>query len=41
VKLILTNLDRKKIIFTETISQAENIKSLCKEQGLETLVYQN
>jgi len=39
VKLILTNLDRKKIIFTETISQAENIKSLCKEQGLETLVY--
>jgi superfamily II DNA or RNA helicase len=39
VKLILSNLDRKKIIFTETISQAENIKSLCKEQGLDTLVY--
>lgn len=39
VKLILSNLDRKKIIFTETISQAESIKLKCKEQGLETLIY--
>jgi superfamily II DNA or RNA helicase len=35
----MSNLDRKKIIFTETISQSEAIKKLCKDQGLDTLVY--
>ena len=38
-KLIMSNLDRKKIIFTETISQSEAIKKLCKNEGLDTLVY--
>jgi len=38
-KIILDNLDRKKILFCESISQAEDIKALCKERGLTTAIY--
>lgn len=38
-KIILDNLDRKKILFCESISQAEEIKDLCMKHGLETAIY--
>lgn len=38
-KLILNNLNRKKIVFCESISQAEEIKSLCIQNGLSTAIY--
>jgi superfamily II DNA or RNA helicase len=38
-KLILNNLNRKKIIFCESIAQAEEIKRLCLQEHLETLIY--
>lgn len=38
-KLILNNLKRKKIVFCESIKQAEEIKNLCLENGLSTVVY--
>ena len=38
-KLILNNLNRKKIIFCESIAQAEQIKRLCLKEQLETLIY--
>ena len=38
-KLILNNLKRKKIIFCESIKQSEEIKDICEENGLSTVVY--
>jgi len=38
-KIILENQKRKKIVFCESISQAEEIKSICKENGLDTTIY--
>ena len=38
-KLILNNLKRKKIIFCESIKQSEEIKEICEENGLSTVVY--
>lgn len=38
-KLILSNLDRKKILFCESIDQAEDIKEICRENGLDTAIY--
>jgi superfamily II DNA or RNA helicase len=38
-KIIVDNLERKKILFCESISQAEAIQELCKNQGLSTAVY--
>jgi superfamily II DNA or RNA helicase len=38
-KLILNNLSRKKIIFCESIKQAEEIKKQCKKNNLETAIY--
>ncbi len=38
-KLILNNLRRKKIIFCESIKQAEEIKEECKKNNLDTVVY--
>ena len=38
-KLILNNIKRKKIIFCESIRQAEEIKDECKVNNLETVVY--
>ncbi len=39
VKLILENLKSKKIIFCESIKQAELIHKICKESGLSTSIY--
>ena len=38
-KLILNNLKRKKIIFCESISQAEEIREECKNNDLDTVIY--
>lgn len=38
-KLILTNLSRKKIVFCESIKQAEEIKTECKKNNLQTSIY--
>lgn len=38
-KLILNNLRRKKIIFCESIKQAEEIQEECKSNDLDTLIY--
>lgn len=38
-KIILNNLMRKKIVFCETITQAEEIKSQLKTQNLDSLIY--
>lgn len=38
-KLILNNLKRKKIIFCESIKQAEEIQEECKSNDLDTLIY--
>jgi superfamily II DNA or RNA helicase len=38
-RLILNNIKRKKIIFCESIKQTEEIKELCKSNGLSTAVY--
>lgn len=38
-RIILDNLNRKKILFCESISQAEQIKRICAEEGLETAIY--
>lgn len=38
-KLILNNLKRKKIIFCESIKQAEEIKDECKINNLDTVIY--
>ena len=38
-KLILNNLNRKKIIFCESIKQAEEIKNQCKKHNLDTAIY--
>jgi superfamily II DNA or RNA helicase len=38
-KIILANLERKKIVFCESIVQAELIQQLCRINQLETLVY--
>ena len=38
-KLILNNLKRKKIVFCESIKQSEEIKEICEENGLSTVVY--
>lgn len=38
-KIIFNNLSRKKIIFTESINQAIEIKDLCNDNGLEVLMY--
>ena len=38
-RLILNNLKRKKIIFCESIKQSEEIREICKENGLSTVVY--
>ena len=38
-KIILENPKRKKIVFCESINQAEDIKSICKENGLDTAIY--
>ena len=38
-KLILNNLRRKKIIFCESIKQAEEIQEECKLNDLDTLIY--
>ena len=38
-KLILNNLERKKIIFCESIKQAEEIQEECKSNDLDTLIY--
>lgn len=38
-RLILNNIKRKKIVFCESIKQAEEIKDLCLENGLSTVVY--
>ena len=38
-KLILDNLKRKKIIFCESIKQAEEIQEECKSNDLDTLIY--
>lgn len=37
--LILNNINRKKIIFCETINQAEEIQKECKKYDLDTLIY--
>jgi superfamily II DNA or RNA helicase len=39
VKIILDNLKYKKIIFCESIKQAETIYEICKESGLSTSIY--
>lgn len=38
-RLILNNLKRKKIIFCESIKQSEEIREICEENGLSTVVY--
>lgn len=38
-RIILDNLDRKKILFCESISQAEEIKRICEAKGLVTAIY--
>ncbi len=38
-KLILNNICRKKIVFCESIKQAEEIKTECKNNNLDTLIY--
>lgn len=38
-KLILDNISRKKIIFCESIKQAEDIQELCRLNGLDTAIY--
>jgi len=38
-RLILNNLKRKKIIFCESIKPPEEIREICKENGLSTVVY--
>lgn len=38
-KIILANNKRKKIVFCESIEQAELIQKICRENQLETLVY--
>lgn len=38
-KLILENISRKKIVFCESISQAEEIKEECEKNGLSTVIY--
>jgi len=38
-RLILNNLKRKKIIFCESIKQSEEIRDICAENGLSTVVY--
>ena len=37
--LIVKNNDRKKIIFCETVKQAEEIKEECLKKKLDTLIY--
>lgn len=37
--LIINNLKRKKIIFCESIKQAEGIKEECKKNNLDTVIY--
>ncbi len=37
--LIINNLKRKKIIFCESIKQAEEIKEECKKNNLDTVIY--
>lgn len=37
--LIINNPKRKKIIFCETVKQAEDIKSECKKRKLDTVIY--
>lgn len=38
-KIILNNLSRKKIVFCETINQAEKIQKLLKTNNLDSLIY--
>ena len=38
VRLILNNIKRKKIVFCESIKQAEEIKDLCLENVLSTVI---
>jgi superfamily II DNA or RNA helicase len=38
-KLIIENINKKKIIFCETINQCISIQKLCNNHGLETLIY--
>lgn len=38
-KIILQNLNRKKIVFCESIDQAEDIRRICLENGLDTAIY--
>lgn len=38
-KIILQNLDRKKIVFCESIEQAEEIRRICYDNGLDTAIY--
>ena len=38
-RLILNNLKRKKIIYCESIKQSEEIREICEENGLSTVVY--
>ncbi len=38
-RLILNNVKRKKIIFCESIKQSKEIRDICEENGLSTVVY--
>lgn len=38
-RIILNNINRKKIIFCESIKQAEEIRDICLSNGLSTLIY--